>query len=114
MVFLMLRDNPPAPGSTAVVALNALVNARRQLAAPYSARDGFPGYCIASSMFVVPVSVAEGPEGADDLRTLRKVMDIIRKEYAHQKTLAALLAIMPQLVEILIAQLSEGGQSGIV
>jgi len=59
------------------------------------------------------VSVVEGKDGTDDARVLRKIMEKLREEYAHAKTLPALLAAAPQLVYTLMAPIDQARQSGI-
>ncbi|TFK50405.1 hypothetical protein OE88DRAFT_1712963 [Heliocybe sulcata] len=103
-------DNPPnesTPDDASFV-FYGLVDSRARLAAPWSSREGYPGYCLGMSAIVVPVKLVQSSAAEGEKAQLLKLADAVKQEYAKQKSYPSLLAIEAQEVEMMLAGLRSG------
>lgn len=98
-------DNPAQAGTPADAAFvyYGLVDARARLAAPYNARDAYPGYCLGMSVIQVPLSLCPTAAAPDTRDALIKVAHIVKEQYLRQKAYPSLLAVDGQQVELMLA-----------
>lgn len=96
------------------------VNRRSQLLPEYHGRLAYPGYCITLTPIVIPVSklmdvnqkhrsLRNGDDGARQAALL-EVADMIKAEYEEQKNSENLMAVTPQLLELMMASMPVGEQ----
>jgi hypothetical protein len=101
-------DNPPTveTAKDATFVFYGLVDCRGRLAVPYSSKEGYPGYCLGMSAIQIPVSVAETKGGHKE--KLLAAAEFLKQEYAKQKAYPSLLAIEPQQVDLMLADVRSG------
>ncbi|KAF8581965.1 hypothetical protein K439DRAFT_1653936 [Ramaria rubella] len=106
-------DNPRTSGTSEDKAFvfYGLVDARKRLTVPYSARDGYPGYCIAMSAIQVPLHLCPSDpfSSAKELReSMLRIAPVLKTQYLKQKAYPSLLAMSTQQVEMMLAGMRAG------
>jgi hypothetical protein len=76
------------------------MDTRRRLAAPYNERSRYPGHCLSSSVIDVPLTQVDASSAATQLISTAKV---IKQEYARQRAYPALLAVIAEMGDMLVA-----------
>ncbi|KAF8501357.1 hypothetical protein JB92DRAFT_3084380 [Gautieria morchelliformis] len=107
-------DNPPQESTPADAAIvyYGLVDARMRLAAPYNTRDGYPGFCLATSPIQVPLRLCpSSPPSSLSTKEIQsyliKVASVLKDEYLKQKAYPSLLAINREQAEMMLASLQD-------
>jgi hypothetical protein len=108
LALVLTHDNPVtnATPSDASMVFYGLANARERLTPPYSERDGYPGYCVAVTPIVLPLSKLSGAK--DDRERLVVGAELLKHEYAAQKAYPSALAIGAQEAELMITSAKSG------
>lgn len=104
VLLVTALDNPATSSTSAdtAFAFYGLVDARSRLASPYSARGGYPGYCLGISLIRVPWSslpptLTQSGDGAVD--ALLTVARTLKDEYTKARGRHSLLAVQAQMVD---------------
>lgn len=118
-----LKDRPPTAltNPDSVLFFLGTINCRKRLAEPYcSDRLAYPGHCIAWSAMPIPLStclptptsacpISKVDRVAEEKATLLKTTEAMKKEYVKQSRYSSLLAIFPELMEMMLAGIRQSG-----
>lgn len=104
-------DNPPSAStpSDAAFVFYGLADCRSRLSAEYSGKNGYPGYCLGMSPIVVPLSLFTSAAPDGERAQLLQLTSAVKSEYVKQKNYPALLAVIGQEVDMMLAPLRAGG-----
>lgn len=114
LTMVTIEDNPPTASTPAEATFYyyGLVDGRKRLAEPYSARDGYTGYCLAMTPILIPVvsTFKDKDAKVPSKEVLLAVSKLLREAYARQKGYPALLGIGAQEVELLMQPIKEAAK----
>ncbi|KZT60759.1 hypothetical protein CALCODRAFT_480424 [Calocera cornea HHB12733] len=109
--LVVATDNPPTsetPADAAFVYYGIVNNRSDRLIAPYSGRDGYPGYCLGVSVLSFPVDMLRNKTDFFDKALLLDMAEQVKQAYKKQQQYPALLAIQSQICDIMLSPFFAG------
>ncbi|KAH8826788.1 hypothetical protein DL96DRAFT_1709937 [Flagelloscypha sp. PMI_526] len=100
--LLPIIDNPPSSSDGALL-FYGLVDARYRLKPPYNQHLAYPGYGLAVSGIVVPLSAVSDSKG-NELEMVKACTKIIKSEYEKQRKTSCLLAAATKAARMWLAE----------
>jgi len=102
------EDNPLTESSNpdAAMLYYGLVDARKRLVEPYKSQSPYSGYCLAMSPIIIPMSSFKEVKDFAEASVLKMTAGMVKEQYQWQKAAPALLGVIAQEVELMLAPLN--------